>query len=351
MDKRSTSKYFQVPWYKQALAWLFLIAFYFQFNELILGSSFVGPGDFALYFILTIGFFYLNLLWLLPRYVGFGPKYYYKLILFLGFEFLALMFVITLISIPLGGIEIRLKGHPLWLLVSNFFHISFLFFHGFLLSGVGYVLLWNFYHRKESTNHIRKLKRIAEINKQNWLKASLNPHMLYNIIPLLEYTVEFMPEKANEALKILNRTMVYYLRNAHDGLIPILDEVQQAKNLIALNNIRFDQKANLKLELSGNLEEIKTIPMLVILLVENIFKYGVLDDTDFLAKLRIVRENNILSISTENKIKTMKSEVSTGIGLQNLKERLHHFYPGKHSFKAEAEEDVFVVALELEVES
>lgn len=344
------AKYLRIPWYKQALAWLFLIAFYFKFKELILGSSFVGNGDFALYVVFTIAFFYLNLLWLLPRYVGFGPKFYYKLILFLGLEFMALMLLVILISIPLGGIEIRLKtSSQLWLWISNFFHISFLFFQGFLWSGVGYVLLWSFYNSRKSTRDMNRLKRVAQINKQNWLKASLNPHMLYNIIPMLEYTVEFMPEKASEALKILNRMMVYYLRNAHEGLIPILDEVQQAKNLIALNHIRSFKKANLKIELSGDLKEIKTIPMLVLLLVENIFKYGVLDDPNFPAKLRIALENNILSIRTENKINNMKSEVSTGIGLQNLKERLDHFYPDKHSFKAEAKGDVFVVALELEV--
>lgn len=229
MDKRlSTSKYFPIPWYKQLLAWLFLIVVYFKFKELILGRSFVGNGDFALYFIFTIGFFYLNLLWLLPRYVGFGPKFYYKLILFLGLEFLVLMFLIILISIPLGGIEIRLEGYPLWLWISNFFQISFLFFHGFLWSGLAYSLLWGFYEKRKNMQtswYNWRLKRQAEINKQNWLKASLNPHMLYNILPMLEYTVDFTPEKAKEALKILNKMMVYYLRNADDGLIPILDEL------------------------------------------------------------------------------------------------------------------------------
>lgn len=353
MDKPfSTLGYFPIPWYKQLLAWLFLIVFYFKFKEIILGSAFVGNADFALYFIFTIGIFYLNLLWLLPNYVGFGPRFYYKLILFLGLEFLVLMFLIIVISIPLGGIEIRLKGYPLGLWISNFFQIGFLFFHGFLWSGLGYGLLWGFYENRKNRQKMRvvaRLKRQAQINKQNWLKASLNPHMLYNILPMLEYTVEFMPEKAKEALKILNRMMVYYLRNAHEGLIPILDELNQVKNLIALNHIRFLQKANLKIELSGDLKEIKTIPMLVLLLVENIFKYGVLDDPDFPAKLWITLENKILSIRTENKINNMKSEVSTGIGLKNLKERLDHFYPDKHRFDAGAKGDIFVVSLELEV--
>lgn len=83
--------------------------------------------------------------------------------------------------------------------------------------------------------------------------------------------------------------------------------------------------------------------MLVLLLVENIFKYGVLDDPDFPAKLRMALENNILSIRTIN---SMKSGVSIGIGLQNLKEKLDYFYSDKHSFKAEAKDDVFVVSIE-----
>ncbi len=202
--KKSILNYFVIPWYIQIIAWSLLFVVHFQFKVYLFGNTFVRNDDFAVHFLVTIGFFYLNMLWILPRYAGTYPKFTNNVILLLGLEFLTLTCLVYLIGI------------------TDFFYISFLFFHGFLWSGLAFLFLWGFYQRGKERQIWRdnaRLKRLVALRRTSWLKASLNPHIIYNMLPMLEYTIEHKPKKANRALKILNEIMVYYLGVPPDGLI------------------------------------------------------------------------------------------------------------------------------------
>lgn len=341
-----------VPLSTQLYGWILGFLIFVLYKEYVADEYFGNYKDLMISAVILFFIFYINILWLLPRFIK-GKKFvFFKLVAFILTEIIALIVLLILLSIFVGGAELNLKGMPNKIFILNFFSFLLPFINGMVLSAAIYGVLISMSEKvTELTDENIKWMNEAHVNHQSWLKAQLNPHFLNNTFSMLRYLNVHSPRLANEALIVVNDMMNYYLESTEKGLIPLKDEIEQVKSLIAFNQIRLIQKVRLKLIVFGDLAHVKIPPMLVLLLVENIFKYGVLDDPDFPAKLRIAMENKILSIRTENKINNMKSEVSTVIGLQNLKERLEYFYPDKHDFEAEAKGDVFIVSLELELET
>lgn len=114
---------------------------------------------------------------------------------------------------------------------------------------------------------------------------------------------------------------------------------------MALNQIRWHERVNLKLIVPREFGSVQIIPMILLVLVENIYKYGVLDESERPAIIEIKQLDGKLFIYTENWIKDAVEVVSENIGLENLKERLAHFYPDKHRFEVTINADKYKVDL------
>src|SRR5690606_5033144 len=99
----------------------------------------------------------------------------------------------------------------------------------------------------------------------------------------------------------------------------------------------------LQWHIEGSFEGIRIIPMLVLLLVENILTHGVVFDGAYPATIGVEVSGKQLLVYTENRISTNEKEESTGNGLENLGERLQYFYPGRHNFHYGAVDGVFRV--------
>lgn len=344
----------RVPVKWHIIGWVLLVFIYYAFLITVLKDSFGNFVDFAFFIFFNVLVFYFNVLWLLPKSIRDSNKALYRVPLYLLSEVLGLVVLLALVSLALGGLTLNLIEKPYGIFIWNFFEILFPFSYGLFLSLVYHMVLCIVKQKKAKDKVKRKNDRLThevEISRQNWLKAQLDPHLLFNILPMLRYTMEHSPEEAAKALAILNKMMRYYLRKTANGLIPLADEINQVRNLMALNQIRWGENQNVKLIISGEDDNLQTIPMILLVLVENMYKYGVLGDEAQPAILEVKRSKDNLFIYAENLIKDSVDVVSTGIGLRNLKERLDHFYPCKHTFKAGAKGDVFVVSLELEVES
>ncbi|MEY2868589.1 MAG: hypothetical protein RIR01_1049, partial [Bacteroidota bacterium] len=93
-------------------------------------------------------------------------------------------------------------------------------------------------------------------------------------------------------------------------------------------------------------------PLLLISFIENAFKYG----TDYkgaaFVKIRISIEDNILDFWIENKIENqIKDPNNSGIGLNNIKNRLNILYPNAHQLTIEQTDNKYSVHLNLELET
>ena len=125
--------------------------------------------------------------------------------------------------------------------------------------------------------------------------------------------------------------------NDEDGFVDLSLELQHISNYIQLNQLRFNNNLQIDFEYVGITEHKKIIPFLLITLVENAFKYGDLSDSCHPLKIRIDISSTGIRFEIFNKINTLNLYEKHGIGMENLKKRLIHFY--KTNFKLDIKND------------
>ncbi len=199
-----------------------------------------------------------------------------------------------------------------------------------------------------SEENIQLQKNLLQ-SENNFLRAQINPHFLYNCLNFLySKTFKQQPEVA-EGIMMLSQIMRYSLTDfsSTNGLANLEDEIEHIENLIKINEFRFDNMLQIKFYLEGEASRKKIAPMLLMTLVENVFKHGDLQDIAYAATVtcKIDYASKTIQFITSNKKNKAQSESGSGIGLANIKQRLQLLYNDNFKLVAIEEPDVYRVEL------
>ena len=153
-------------------------------------------------------------------------------------------------------------------------------------------------------------------------------------------------QKANEYIFGLTQLLQYQTISQQKQFIQLDEEVAIAKNYIALEEIRL-HNCEVTIEEKGDFATFKIIPLLLLPLVENAFKYGAGLEKGQI-NFYFEQVDNQFNFISKNKIIASKSQrASTGIGLDNVQKRLNIIYPKKHTFKTAIIENTFIATLKI----
>ena len=133
--------------------------------------------------------------------------------------------------------------------------------------------------------------------------------------------------------------------NAKDGKAPLRDEIEHMRNVIKINQLRFSNQLNVQFEVEGVVNGATIIPFVLITLVENAFKHGDLKSPEYPIEIKLKVEKDSLYFYCRNKKKLGPKELSTGIGLENIKNRLDLAYGKNYSFRVKDEADFYTTEL------
>ncbi|UJH69147.1 sensor histidine kinase [Allomuricauda sp. SCSIO 65647] len=202
------------------------------------------------------------------------------------------------------------------------------------------------YYKRDKIN--RQIKVQSKETELQFLKAQLNPHFLFNSLNSIYSLVRNGSNEAPEAVITLSELMRYMLYEAQEDLVPLAKEIEYIKNYVHLQLYRLSNSENVKLKISGEYSDKKISPLLLIPFVENAFKYG----TDFKGKtyvdIKIQIFDDSLFFQVINGIGAyQKDELSSGIGLTNIQNRLDLLYPNDHLLKIDKKNGFHSVQLEL----
>lgn len=179
------------------------------------------------------------------------------------------------------------------------------------------------------------------------LRAQINPHFLYNTLDLLYAKALRKDKELSDSIMLLADIMRYSIRpqNEH-GYVNLGDEASHLSNLIEINRLRFNGDVNLIFTKEGPLSVIRVIPIVLMTLTENVFKYGVLNDPDCPAEIKLTaNQDGQINFQTHNKIRKGPKEISSGIGLKNVMKRLQRAYGNNYSFNVRTQDGFFSVSL------
>ncbi|MEP6900009.1 MAG: histidine kinase [Rhodanobacter sp.] len=178
------------------------------------------------------------------------------------------------------------------------------------------------------------------------LHAQVEPHFLYNTLASAQYLTRSNPAQADEMLGHLIAYLRHSLPSADDTVSTLGDELERARAYLEILKIRMGARLGLQLDVPETLRSTPLPPMMLQTLVENAIKHG-LEPKPAGGTVWILarRDGDTISITVADDGQGFSHDVGgTGIGLKNVRERLHLIYGGQASLAVVANVPVGVAA-------
>jgi two-component system LytT family sensor kinase len=221
------------------------------------------------------------------------------------------------------------------------------FRYNLLFAGISFAYwfaLKNYQQEKIS----RQLQKDVSEARLTILRNQINPHFLYNTLSLLYSKTLPLSAEVAELVGKLSEMMRYSLEEAEEnGVVSLEKEITHLRNFVDIHQLRFGNKLSIIFEIKGEPADWQIAPLLLITFVENAFKHGKLNDPSRPLKIVMEATKDQLDFVVENAKAGGTKEMSSGIGLVNVTNRLKLLYPDHHSLEIRDEPDFYRIKLQI----
>lgn len=215
---------------------------------------------------------------------------------------------------------------------------------------------------KITVDWLKEHKKLNDLEKRQlrtelkFLRSQVSPHFFFNTLNNIYSLSLEKSDKAPQIILKLSELMRYLLYNTKEKRQDLHKELEFIQNYLDLEQIRFDQKLKIEVNVTGNLEDKKITPMLLMPIIENCFKHGAnksIKQTSISINLKV--EGDFMYFSAVNTIpfdisNAPKRDKDGGIGILNVRKRLELGYDKKdYDLKIFEENNKFHVQLKLRV--
>src|SRR3990170_5410534 len=188
----------------------------------------------------------------------------------------------------------------------------------------------------------------AEADKANaelsFLKAQINPHFLFNTLNNIYSLAITKNENTADSILKLSNIMRYVTDDIREDFVSLNNEIECMGDFIALQRLRLGKKMNIEFSVSGNTENKKIAPLILMTFIENAFKYGISNHEPSDIFIKISAEEHSITFFCQNKLfNTKRNTERTGIGIANTRQRVQYLYPDKHFLDIKTENGMFAV--------
>lgn len=296
------------------------------------------------------GLVYPLIYFILPRYVFTGKyiKAFISLFMLLLFAILTCSVVLSIPWEKIIGLKL-VSGAGSFKITTTSYILAM---QGSLTAGAFATSfkIYKYYYVK----HLRSLLLMRKnVEAQlHLLQAQVHPHFLFNTLNNIYSQTKFESPKGSKMIVGLSDMLQYILFEGQNTQVSLKKELTMITEYIHLEKIRYGNKLHVNVLTPDQTDNIYIAPLLLLPFVENCFKHGAsnmlqnpwinltaeLKDTTLIMKL----------MNGKSPIKG-KSEDRTGIGINNVRQRLEILYKGKYDLQITDEAEVFVVELKLEL--
>jgi len=328
----------------RALKWHLLFWVVFIAYEVLVAyyanGGFSTLTDYVTFYIINISLFYLTAAIIVKNSPGGNPDYL-KIVLYIILGLI--VYIAVKYYVPLLYVEMGVYKHDK---KDLSFYTAF---RAALFRGIYFIGFATAYALSRVT--LTSQKRITELDKQSlqyrleqetlqknllasqyaFLKAQVNPHFLFNMLSFLHSNVYKYSEQLGDQIIHLADLMRYAFTEPEiDGKVELAAEIAHIENYLSLNKIRFNDKLYLNFSSTGDIDDIRIIPLVLITIIENIFKYGDLSDPKHPATIALDVIDCRLHLQITNRKIRRNHALSSGIGMVNVQKRLDQAYPEQY---------------------
>ncbi|KFC24772.1 tetratricopeptide repeat protein [Chryseobacterium sp. FH1] len=204
---------------------------------------------------------------------------------------------------------------------------------GFVVLAFVFVGLFFYFRNKEREKTLMLQKQLAEFEHKA-LHLQMNPHFVFNCLASISsFIMQNGKEDAMKYLSKFSKLMRLTLEFSKESSIPIDKEIEALQNYLELEQLRFNQKFDFKINKDSEIEDDTAIPSLLLQpYVENAIIHGVapkdgrgfikIDFTQKDEQLICVIEDDGVGIETSRELKKNSVNVHQSMALDISKKRL-----------------------------
>jgi two-component system, LytTR family, sensor kinase len=241
--------------------------------------------------------------------------------------------------------QLGLFGLPkgVWLMTLNNAISSFVLL---LLMGGFIRLSYSFISNQNEKKALENANLNAEVN---FLKSQINPHFLFNTLNTIYAQAHSRSVNTEFSILKLSDLLRYVLYDSGDDKVELAKDIQYINNYIDLQRLRLSKKVSINYAVTGDMQEKRIAPLLLINFIENAFKHGISYSQASTIDISIVIFEETLTLTVINPIIESDRFAPGGLGLKNVSRRLELLYAGKHQLDIQRTDNLHIVNLKLEL--
>ncbi|GAB3712301.1 histidine kinase [Spirosoma flavus] len=286
--------------------------------------------------------------WLVPTFL-LKDRYVWAVPVILGLMVLTAFFSAMLTTFVVDPMHICLGLRPSG---NSFFFAMMAGMRGALTIGgfggaVKLAKAW--YLKQEAYQQIDREKLQAELQL---LKSQIHPHFLFNTLNNLYALTLHKSDRSPAIVLKLSELLSYMLYECNAAEVPLQKEITFMRNYIGLEQIRYGERLDMSVNITGDYGNKQIAPLLLIPFLENAFKHGASEQLEQAwMHIDLLVQDNTLKFKVINSCELTDSGDAPvgGIGLQNVTKRLQLLYPNRHELRIVTEPETFMVTLTLEL--
>lgn len=223
-----------------------------------------------------------------------------------------------------------------------------------MLGGLIYLALVLIYYLVSSSQKLQeraqqqeRLKGLVRDAELNMLKSQINPHFLFNSLNSISSLTMSNPEEAREMIIRLSDFLRYSLKHRENEYVPLKEELGRMRDYLAIEKIRFGEKLRYEFDINKACEEFPVPTMIFQPLFENAIRHSVYESVEpitirFSCAPDEGYMRTVISNDYDPEVPTRKG---TGVGLQNVRQRIVLAYKEKGSVHWSGNDGVFTVTI------
>ena len=214
-----------------------------------------------------------------------------------------------------------------------------------IASAVAIIFVKNWWLKQKESERLEREKLNAELML---LKAQVHPDFLRNTLNnIYSHALSSSPRTPGMLLK-LSDLLSYMIYECDKPLVSLDKEIEMMKEYMLLEKIRHNEEPEIEVSVRGNPFGKQIAPFLLLPFIENSFNYCDQMAEQSWINMDIGVENEILSMKLTNGFSAASTDISSK-GLEAAKKRLNFLYPGRHQLKINAEHEMLIVLLQIEL--
>ena len=183
-----------------------------------------------------------------------------------------------------------------------------------------------------------------------FLRSQVSPHFLFNTLTNMVSMARQKSDNLEPSLIQLSDLLRYMIYDSSEGKMPVNQEIENLRNYIALQQMRFGEDVQLNLDIQLDNTQDLIEPMLLVPFIENAYKHGIGLVKNPAISIHITLKDHILQcniVNTYHPSAAQSKDKVSGIVIANVRNRLQLLYPDKHSLAINQEENRFIVQLKI----